>query len=219
MKSTLKITSKGQVTCPEEGAGSARRRAGRPDHRASWSAPARVEVRPARPGAALTDFVGCLKKADARKLTLAEIDEDRPSGLGRRTIEDRRRHQRSGARGVMDDRAQGALAARALLEAEAVAVTLPCLCEFVWVLMRGYGRSCAEVAAAIRKLIAGASVLVDRPAVAAGLAILDRGGDFADGVIAFEGRRLGGRVLRASTERRWAWSRQLAARRALLSKR
>jgi predicted nucleic-acid-binding protein len=95
---------------------------------------------------------------------------------------------------VMDDRTQGAVAAKALLEAESVAVTLPCLCEFVWVLMRGYGRSAAEVAAAIRNLIAGASVLVDRPAVEAGLAILDRGGDFADGVIAFEGRRLGGRV-------------------------
>jgi predicted nucleic-acid-binding protein len=95
---------------------------------------------------------------------------------------------------VMDDRAQSALAADALLEAEAVAVTLPSLCEFVWVLMRGYGRSATEVAAAIRKLIAGASILVDRPAVEAGLAILDRGGDFADGVIAFEGRRLGGRV-------------------------
>jgi predicted nucleic-acid-binding protein len=95
---------------------------------------------------------------------------------------------------VMDDRAQGALAAGALLEAEAVAVTLPCLCEFVWVLMRGYGRSAAEVAAAIRNLISGASVLVDRPAVEAGLAILDLGGDFADGVIAFEGRRLGGSV-------------------------
>jgi predicted nucleic-acid-binding protein len=60
--------------------------------------------------------------------------------------------------------------------------------------MRGYGRSAAEVAAAIRNLIAGASVLVDRPAVEAGLAILDLGGDFADGVIAFEGRRLGGSV-------------------------
>jgi hypothetical protein len=35
---------------------------------------------------------------------------------------------------------------------------------------------------------------VDRPAVDAGLALLEAGGDFADGVIAFEGRRLGGLV-------------------------
>jgi predicted nucleic-acid-binding protein len=87
--------------------------------------------------------------------------------------------------GVMDDPIQGALAVAALLGAEAVAVTLPSLCEFVWVLTRGYKISSNEVAGAMRKLIDSASVLVDRPAVEAGLAILERGGDFADGVIAF----------------------------------
>jgi predicted nucleic acid-binding protein len=35
---------------------------------------------------------------------------------------------------VMDDPIQSALAVAALLGAEAVAVTLPSLCEFVWVL-------------------------------------------------------------------------------------
>jgi hypothetical protein len=35
---------------------------------------------------------------------------------------------------------------------------------------------------------------LDRPAVEAGLAVLAAGGDFADGVIAFDGRRLGGSV-------------------------
>ena len=95
---------------------------------------------------------------------------------------------------VMDDPIQSALAVAALLGAEAVAVTLPSLCEFVWVLTRGYKKSPNEVAEAMRKLIDSASVLVDRPAVEAGLAILERGGDFADGVIAFEGRRAGGDV-------------------------
>jgi len=33
---------------------------------------------------------------------------------------------------------------------------------------------------------------MDRAAVEAGLAMADAGGDFADGVIAFEGRALGG---------------------------
>jgi predicted nucleic-acid-binding protein len=94
----------------------------------------------------------------------------------------------------MDEPAPCALAVDALLEAEAVAVTLPSLCEFVWVLMRGYKKSAADVAGAVRRLIESVSVLVDRPAVEAGLAVLERGGDFADGVIAFEGRRAGGRV-------------------------
>jgi predicted nucleic-acid-binding protein len=95
---------------------------------------------------------------------------------------------------VMEDPTQGAIAAEALLKAEAVAVTLPSLCEFVWVLTRGYKKRANEVAAAVRTLIESASVLVDRPAVEAGLAVLERGGDFADGVIAFEGRRAGGAV-------------------------
>ena len=120
---------------------------------------------------------------------------------------------------VMDDLGQSALAADALLEAEAVAVTLPSLCEFVWVLMRGYGRSAAEVAAAIRQLIAGMSVLVDRPAVEAGLAILDKGGDFADGIIAFEGRRLGGPVFTSFDKEAVALIKATGGETRLLSKR
>jgi predicted nucleic-acid-binding protein len=65
------------------------------------------------------------------------------------------------------------------------------LCELVWVLRRKYGFPPAEVAAAIRALLAAGNVEVDRPAVAAGLTMLDAGGDFADGVIAYEGRWLG----------------------------
>ena len=95
---------------------------------------------------------------------------------------------------VLDEPAQSRLAVAALLQAEAVAVTLPALCEFVWVLTRGYKRKAAEVAAAMRKLAESESVLVDRPALEAGLSVLQRGGDFADGVIAFEGRRAGGLV-------------------------
>ena len=37
----------------------------------------------------------------------------------------------------------------------------------------------------------GANVTVNRPAAEAGLALLDAGGDFADGVIAYEGSWLG----------------------------
>jgi predicted nucleic-acid-binding protein len=95
---------------------------------------------------------------------------------------------------VADNADQSSLAAAALRDAELVAVTLPVLCEFVWVLSRGYRRPVIEIAAAIRRLVDSATVEVDRPAVDAGLAVFDAGGDFADGVIAFEGRRLGGLV-------------------------
>lgn len=43
----------------------------------------------------------------------------------------------------------------------------------------------------LRVLLAGANVVADDLAVEAGLAHLDEGGDFADGVMAYEGARLG----------------------------
>lgn len=93
---------------------------------------------------------------------------------------------------VRDDTAQAQIAAKVLMEAELVAVALPCLCEFVWVLRKVYGIQATGAATAIRALLGAANVEMNRPAVEAGLAVLDAGGDFADGVIAYEGNWLGG---------------------------
>jgi predicted nucleic-acid-binding protein len=95
---------------------------------------------------------------------------------------------------VDDDVTQRRLAEQVLEDAELVAVTMPALCELAWVLTRSYQVRSADVASAIRSLIDVANVVVDRPAVEAGLAFLDRGGDFADGVIAHQGYELGGDV-------------------------
>ena len=96
-------------------------------------------------------------------------------------------------RAVMrDDAAQASIAAKVLTDAQLIAIALPCLCEFVWVLRRVYDLQAADAAAAIRSLLAAANVEMNRPAVEAGLAVLDAGGDFADGVIAYEGSWLGG---------------------------
>lgn len=93
---------------------------------------------------------------------------------------------------VGDDAKQGKAAIQALEHAEIVAVSLHALCELVWVLRRAYGTSCADIAAAIRLMLNTQNVVLNRPAVEAGLSLLDAGGDFADGVIAFEGQWLGG---------------------------
>lgn len=96
-------------------------------------------------------------------------------------------------RAVMrDDPAQASIAAKVLINAELIAVALPCLCEFVWVLRRVYNLQPSDVATAIRALLAAANVEVNRPAVEAGLSVLEADGDFADGVIAYEGSWLGG---------------------------
>lgn len=93
---------------------------------------------------------------------------------------------------VLDDPEQAKAAAEVLAAAEVIAVALPCLCEFVWVLLRVYKFSSSDVARAIHALLATKNVQVNRPAVEAGLAVLEAGGDFADGVIAYEGSWLGG---------------------------
>ncbi len=77
-------------------------------------------------------------------------------------------------------------------DAELIAVSITCLCEVVWVLRRVYGFGQDDIATALGALLNTANVAVNRPAVEAGLAILKTGGDFADGVIAYEGRWLGG---------------------------
>jgi predicted nucleic-acid-binding protein len=92
---------------------------------------------------------------------------------------------------VQDDLRQARRATRILAEADLVAVPVPVLCEFVWVLRRGYKKSVTDVSDAIRHLMRSANVVMNRTAVEAGLSALDAGGDFADGAIAYEGEWMG----------------------------
>jgi predicted nucleic-acid-binding protein len=92
---------------------------------------------------------------------------------------------------VQDDAHQARRAAKVLQEADLVAVPIPVLCEFVWVLRRGYKKSVSDASDAIHRLMNSANVMMNRPAVEAGLSVLDAGGDFADAIIAYEGDWLG----------------------------
>jgi predicted nucleic-acid-binding protein len=93
---------------------------------------------------------------------------------------------------VQDDRKQAQVAAKLLREAVTIAVGLPCLCELVWVLREGYKYSTADTSLALRTLLGARNVQVKHAAVQAGLDMLEAGGEFADGVIAYEGAWLGG---------------------------
>ena len=76
---------------------------------------------------------------------------------------------------VADDPALSTAAIAALRGAEQIAVALPALYEFVWVMRRVDAFPVAEITAAIR-------------------ALMEAGGDFADAVIAHEGQWLGGEM-------------------------
>lgn len=94
-------------------------------------------------------------------------------------------------RALTEDHAEQSKAAQiALSKADIVALTIPTLCELVWVL-RSYKIQSSDIAGALRDLLNGANVAANRPAAEAGLAMLDAGGDFADGAIAYEGNWLG----------------------------
>lgn len=77
---------------------------------------------------------------------------------------------------VGDDPVQALIATRILIDAEFIAVALPCLCEFVWVLLRVYHFQPSDAARAIRALLAAPNVEANRPAAEAGLAVFEAGG-------------------------------------------
>jgi predicted nucleic-acid-binding protein len=93
---------------------------------------------------------------------------------------------------VNDDPRQRQIAATAVTQAEAVIISRHALCELVWVLRQSYNFTGTETAEAIQKLRGIRNVVLDNATVEAGLAVLGAGADFADGVIAYEGRWLGG---------------------------
>jgi predicted nucleic-acid-binding protein len=93
-----------------------------------------------------------------------------------------------------DDPKQYKLALETMEKSEAVVVTNHALCEMAWVLRSRYGVSRENIAATISQLRETRNVLIDSAAVDAGLSVLEGGADFADGVIAYEGQRLGGEI-------------------------
>ena len=93
---------------------------------------------------------------------------------------------------VRDEARQARAADKVLKKATVIAVALPCLCELVWVLRKVYSLSPTDIATALRALLGTDKVAVNRAAAEAGLAVLEAGGDFADGAIAYEGGWLGG---------------------------
>ncbi|WP_438752694.1 type II toxin-antitoxin system VapC family toxin [Pararhizobium sp. O133] len=84
--------------------------------------------------------------------------------------------------------------AEELLRSSEAVISNQTLCEMIWVLRRVYKFTAAELKQAVEYLLYVGPVVLDRGAVAHGLSFMKAGGDFADGIIAFEGRRLGGEV-------------------------
>jgi predicted nucleic-acid-binding protein len=90
-----------------------------------------------------------------------------------------------------DDPLQSQTAFALVSSAEKVVISLPCMCELVWVLRAVYGFDPNDLETAVKSVTDPTNVVTDRAAVAAGLALQAAGGDFADGVMAHIGLSMG----------------------------
>jgi predicted nucleic-acid-binding protein len=96
-------------------------------------------------------------------------------------------------RAVLDDDPHQSRAARhALGSANQVVISRHAFCEMVWVLHQHYKKSKVEIINAVLGFLEADSVITESAAVQAGIEAMKAGADFADGVIAYEGRWLGG---------------------------
>lgn len=91
-----------------------------------------------------------------------------------------------------DDVAQSRASRLALSSADQIVISLHAFCEMVWLLRQRYKMPKGEIVKVIHGYLEADNVITDTGAVQAGLEAMNAGADFADGVIAYEGRWLGG---------------------------
>jgi len=90
---------------------------------------------------------------------------------------------------IADDEAQYASALQLFQEATSIAIPTVVLCETVWVL-RGYKIDKKTLFEQISAIAQTEKIIIADDEVKAGLDLMAVGGDFADGVAAYTGRRL-----------------------------
>jgi predicted nucleic-acid-binding protein len=91
-----------------------------------------------------------------------------------------------------DDAVQSRASRHALRSADQIVISRHAFCEMVWVLRQRYRMPRAEIMRAVLGYLEAVNVVTDTAAVQAGLEAIKAGADFADGVIDYEGRWLGG---------------------------
>jgi len=116
-----------------------------------------------------------------------------------------------------DHRRQSNIARAALARADVVGVTVLTMSDLVRILSQGYNIRLSEIAEAIRRLINSANVVVDRPAVEAGLAMLDAGRDFADSIVGYQAKDLGAKTIVSFNKKAVAWKNAIGIRARVLS--
>ncbi|MDR0274051.1 MAG: type II toxin-antitoxin system VapC family toxin [Burkholderiaceae bacterium] len=81
-----------------------------------------------------------------------------------------------------DDVKQAQAAKNLLLQADEIIIPTPVLCELVWVLSGTYKFKAGRIHQHITRIMNSRQAVVNDGEVLAGLAFMEKGGDFADGV-------------------------------------
>ncbi|MDR2187476.1 MAG: type II toxin-antitoxin system VapC family toxin [Azonexus sp.] len=93
---------------------------------------------------------------------------------------------------IGDDPAQGTKAERLFSTAKKIIIPTVVFCELCWVMSAVYKQPASFIASGIRGILTIANVEAKTDEITAGLKMLDDGGDFADGVIAYTGGLMAG---------------------------
>ena len=91
-----------------------------------------------------------------------------------------------------DDLVQSRTSRLALSSADQVVISRHAFCEMVWLLRQRYKMPTEEIVKVIHGYLEADNVITDTAAIQAGLEAIKAGADFADGIIDYEGRWLGG---------------------------
>lgn len=94
-----------------------------------------------------------------------------------------------------DDPTQLAAARRTLAEATEIILPIVALAEAMWVMRRAYRVPLSTLTPILKRFVADERVRCDQSLVARGIAMMQRGGEFADAVIEADGRRLDAETL------------------------
>jgi len=91
---------------------------------------------------------------------------------------------------IRDDLAQFNAVCRLFNTCTRIYVTTHVLCELVWVLSTGYRLASGPIVKQLEQLVNSRRVVTCEDEVEAGLHMMRQGGDFADGVNAYTGRKM-----------------------------
>lgn len=92
---------------------------------------------------------------------------------------------------IGDDEQQRIQAEEVLTHADRVFIPTTVFCETVWILLRSYKLSAADVISALEWIMEIENAYLHEDEVMAGLELMRLGGDFADGVNEYCGRKMG----------------------------